>query len=248
MDDALRKAGRGEGVEAAIPSGEIAAGLSRYGLPVADFTAASPLAESYRTLRTNLQRISRDKSAKSVVVASAARGEGRTQTVANLAVVTSAVEGIKTLVIDADLRHPQLHLIFEVDQAPGLSNFLQGAATEEQIVRLTQIGNLHLVPSGDAMRNPSELFHSPLLGELMEAVKGRYDTIFFDSAPVIPYTDSVILATKVDGILLVTRARQTRREVVRRAKDLLNKSEEKFLGVVFNRVEYVIPQPLYQKL
>jgi len=248
IDDALRKTEKRTEAEGQAGPAAAEAPFSRYGFPLADFTHPSPLAESYRTLRTNIQRDRRAPSIKSLLIASASQGEGRTQTAANLAVVASAVEGSRTLLIDGDLRHPQLHEIFEIEQNPGLSNFLQGGVAQEDVVRSTRISNLSVIPSGEVSRNPAELFQSPKLAELIEAMKAKYDTILFDSAPVIPFTDSAILATQADAIILVVRARESRREVVRRMKDLLNKTEDKIVGVVFNRVEYVIPRPLYRKL
>ena len=252
IDEALRKSQgdeeKRENVKGAIPADPNQA-LETYGFPIADFTdPKSPLAESYRALRTNIQRSGRVRSIKSILVTSAGKGEGRTQTVANLAVITSAIEGHRTLLIDADLRKPELHKIFQVAQSPGLSNFLQGAVELNEVIQPTLIGNLKVIPSGDLLRSAAELFHSPRLKGMMETLTSQYDMVFFDSPPVIPFTDSAVLSSHVDGIILVVKARGTRKEVAGRAKDLLNKSDEKLLGVVFNQVEYVIPQPLYQKL
>ena len=223
--------------------------FSGYAFPISDFTNPnSSLSESYRTLRTNIQRSSRAKSIRSLLIASAVNGEGRTQTVANLAVILSAIEGNRTLLIDADLRHPKLHEIFGVAGGPGLSELLQGTAALDAIIRTTRIGNLQMIPGGNTLQGSAELFHSPRFAEAIGALKARYDFLLFDSPPVIPYTDAVILAGYVEGILLVVKARETRREVVRRAKGLLNQSENKFIGVVLNSVEYVIPQPIYEKL
>ena len=223
--------------------------VSAYEFPLADFTNPnSPLSESYRTLRTNIQRSSRAKSIRSILIASAARGEGRSQTVANLAVILAAIEGNRTLLIDADLRHPRLHEIFGAQEGPGLSELLHGTFALEAVIRPTQIGNLQMIPSGHMMQGSAELFHSPRLAEAIGALKARYDFLLFDSPPVIPYADAIILAGYVEGILLVVKARETRREVVRRAKGLLNQSEDKFMGVVLNSVEYIIPRPIYDKL
>jgi len=220
-----------------------------YSFPITDFTDPdSPLAESYRTLRTNIQRQSRSKPIRSILVASAARGEGRTQTVANLAVILAALEGNRTLLIDGDLRDPKIHEIFDVEKTPGLSDLLQGTIGVEEVIKTTRIGNLKVIPSGHVLQGSAELLHSPRLREAIESLKPKFDMVLFDSPPVIPFTDSVILASNVDGVILVVRARETRREVIRRAKDLLNKSEDKFLGVVLNSVEYVIPRPIYEKL
>ena len=253
IDDALRKSEETKNNKdnaSGVPlSADAQSALTAYRFPVADFTdPKSPLAESYRTLRTNLQRSGRVRTLKSILVTSAVKGEGRTQTVANLAVITSAMEGHRTLLVDADLRNPQLHKIFQVDQSPGLSNYLQGTIELNEAIRPTLIANLKIIPSGESLRGTAELFHSLRLRALLEGLESQFDMIFFDSPPVIPFTDSAVLSSNVDGIILVVKARETRREVVRRAKDLLNKSEDRLVGVVFNRVEYVIPQPLYQKL
>ncbi len=244
IEDAFRKA---EAQRGKVSSAEET--FSGYGPPIIDFTdPESPLVESYRTLRTNIQRAIRDKSVKSILITSAAQGEGRTQTVSNLAVLFSAIEGNKTLLVDADLRHPELHEIFQLSDGPGLSELLHGTTSVEAVIRLTRIGNLKVVPAGRMMQGSAELLNSPRLAHLMEVVKADYDIILFDTPPVIPFTDSVVLASQVDGIILIVRARDTRREVIRRAKDLLDQSPEKFLGVVFNNVEYVIPRTIYEKL
>lgn len=243
IDDALKKVTPPQREKSAEPT------FSGYGFPIVDFTDPnSPLVESYRTLRTNIQRSSRSKSIRSILITSAARGEGRTQTATNLAVLLSAIEGNKTLLIDADLRHPTLHDIFEMDKGPGLSEVLHGAAAVGDVIHPTRIGNLKMIPSGHTLEGSAELFHSPRLSEAIETLKSQYDFLIFDSPPTIPYTDSSILAGYVDGLILVVRARETRREVVHRAKDLLNQSEDKFMGVVLNSVEYVIPRPIYEKL
>jgi len=241
IDDAFRKAEKLQETKQSTP-------LS-YGHSLVDFTNTnSPLVESYRTLRTNIQRKSRVKAIRSILMASATNGEGRTQTVANLAVVFSAIEGNKTLLIDADLRNPELHEIFGVGDGPGLSELLHGTTTLDEIIRPTNVQNLQLVTSGRTLHGSSELFNSQKMGEMITALKAKYDFVLFDSPPVIPYTDAIVLSNHVDGILLVVQARETRREVVRRAKELLNQSEDKFMGVVLNRVEYVIPRSIYEKL
>ncbi len=222
---------------------------SEYEFPIADFTDPdSSLSESYRTLRTNFQKSSRAKSIRSVLITSAVRNEGRTQTVANLAVILASLEGSRTLLIDADLRHPKLHEIFKVQGGPGLSELLQGTFTLDAVIQATQVRNLQIISSGNTPQGSAELFHSPRLAEAIGTLKTRYDVLLFDSPPVIPYTDAIILAGYVEGILLVVKARETRREVVRRAKGLLNQSEEKCIGVVLNSIEYVIPRPIYEKL
>ena len=128
IDDVLRKSEKTKDNKE-IPKSPVSPGseaaLAAYRFPIADFTyPKSPLAESYRTLRTNLHRSGRVRTLKNILVTSAVRGEGRTQTVANLAVITSAIEGHRTLLVDADLRDPALHKIFQLEQSPGLSNFL----------------------------------------------------------------------------------------------------------------------------
>ncbi|MFH1857511.1 MAG: CpsD/CapB family tyrosine-protein kinase [Candidatus Omnitrophota bacterium] len=249
IDDALQKAGgnleKGKADLPPVPSGFV----TDYGYPIADFANPnSPPAESYRTLRTNIQRTCQSRYLHTLLVAGASRGEGRTQTIANLAVIFSALEGNKTLLVDADLRNPRLHEIFGVEEGPGLADLLHGAATLDAVIRPTRIGNLKVIPSGRTVKGSAELFHSPRFGEMIETLKLQHDILLFDSPPVIPYTDAVILANHVEGIILVVKARETRREVVHRAKMLLNQSQDKFVGVVLNSMEYVIPRPIYEKL
>lgn len=197
----------------------------------------SPIAEAYRTIRTNIQFSSVDAALKTMLVTSAGPGEGKSTTLANLA-ITMAQTGQQVLIVDCDLRKPSQHRMFRLPQAPGLTSLLvEGQYPADMHIRPTQVPNLSLLPSGPLPPNPAELLQSRHMERVLEALKARADVLLFDTPPLIAVTDAAVLATKVDGTLLVIKAGHTRREMVKSAKDLLERVHARVLGVVLNNVE-----------
>ncbi len=192
----------------------------------------SPAAEAYRTLRTNLTFAGLDKPIETLVVTSPAPGEGKSTTLANLA-VTMAQGERRTILVDADLRRPSLHEIFEVPNSQGLTTmFVDQDALKEPPLAETGVENLLLLPSGPLPPNPADLLGSRRMEQVIAALRERADLVLFDAPPVIAVTDAAVLGTKVDGVLLVVRAGHTRREHAQRAKELLERVHVRVIGAV----------------
>ena len=202
---------------------------------ITHFAPKSPISEAYRTLRTNIQYSKVDKPIKSVLVTSAGMGEGKSTSVANLA-ITFAQMGAKTLLVDTDLRRPVLHGIFNHPRNEGLTNVLLGRMSLLEAVRSTKIDNLFLVTSGMLPPNPSELLASQAMEKFVEETASDYDIALFDTPPVIAVTDAAVLATKLDGCILVVRSGKTERDAVLRSKVLLDNVKANLFGILVNGV------------
>ncbi|MGD1995556.1 MAG: CpsD/CapB family tyrosine-protein kinase [Anaerolineae bacterium] len=192
----------------------------------------SPAAEAYRALRTNLTFAALDKPIESLVVTSAAPDEGKSTTLANLA-VTMAQGERQTILVDADLRRPSLHEIFGVSDSRGLTTmFVEAEALDSPPLVETGVGNLLLLPSGPLPPNPADLLGSGRMEEVLAALHERADVVLFDAPPVVAVTDAAVLGTKVDGVLLVVSAGRTRRDHARRARELLERVHVRVVGAV----------------
>ncbi len=194
----------------------------------------APAAEAYRTLRTNLYFSSLDRALETLLVTSAAPGDGKSTTLGNLA-VTMAQGEKRTILVDADLRRPALHKLFGVSNSQGLTTMIvdESALADPPLVE-TGVENLWLLPSGPLPPNPAEILGSRRLEDIIAALKTRADVILFDAPPVVAVTDAVVLGTKVDGVLLVFSAGKTRREHALRAKEMLERVQVRLVGAVLN--------------
>jgi capsular exopolysaccharide synthesis family protein len=202
---------------------------------VTHFAPKSPISEAYRTIRTNIQFAQADKSVKTVLVTSSGPGEGKSTSVANLA-ITFAQMGANTLLIDADLRRPVLHGIFGQSRNEGLTNILVGRLTPEEGIRPTRIENLSLLTSGTLPPNPSELLNSHMMQRFLDDAAKKYDIVLIDTPPVIAVTDAAVLSTLVDGVVVVVLSGKTEKDTVLRSRDLLEKVNARMLGVLVNGV------------
>lgn len=203
---------------------------------VTHFEPKSPVSEAYRTFRTNIQFARLDKPPRTLLVTSAGPGEGKSTSVANLA-ITMAQMGTRTLLVDADLRRPVLHSIFEQRKDIGLTNVLLGNVPLEEAVHDLEVPNLSLLCCGTLPPNPSELLGSEAMRKLVERFKEHYDVILFDSPPVVAVTDAAVLSTQIDGTILIISSGETTRNAVNRAKSLLNNVQALILGAVLNNVK-----------
>jgi non-specific protein-tyrosine kinase len=190
----------------------------------------SPMAEAYRTLRTNLMFSSLDAPLTTLLVTSAAPEEGKSLTLANLA-VTMAQGGRTTILVDCDLRRPRQHEIFGLPAEPGLSNAILDKI-EAPALAATAVEGLSLLPAGALPPSPADLLGSRRMEALIANLKSRADFVFFDAPPVIAVTDAALLASKLDAALLVVSAGRTQREHAQRAKDLLEKIHVRIVGTV----------------
>ncbi|MEJ9304690.1 CpsD/CapB family tyrosine-protein kinase [Priestia megaterium] len=192
-----------------------------------------PVAEQYRTIRTNIQFSDADQDIKSIVLTSTGPGEGKSTTASNLATVY-AQQGLRVLLIDADLRKPTAHYTFRLENHVGLTNVLTKQSTLGQAVQETEVPELFLLTSGPIPPNPAELLASNNMTELLKEMKEEFDMIVFDTPPVLAVADAQILANQVDGSILVVSSGKTDKEAAVKAKELLLKANAKVLGAVLN--------------
>ena len=194
----------------------------------------SPAAEAYRTLRTNIYFSSLDRSIHTLLVTSVAPHEDKSITVANLA-VSLAQGDKKTILVDADVRRPTLHTLFGLNNDKGLTSlFIDAKGPIEPALQDVNVPNLQVLTSGPLPPNPAELLGSQRMLDVIEALKARADIVLFDAPPVIAVTDASVLGTRVDGVLLVVQAGQTRREQAKRAKQQLEKLNIRVVGAVLS--------------
>ncbi len=194
----------------------------------------SPIAEAYRTLRTNIQFSNVDEELKIICVTSSGPSEGKTTTSCNLA-ETFAQSGKRVLLIDGDLRKPRVHKVFKLSGTKGLTNLLAGQVELEDVVYYVE-SDLSILPCGPIPPNPSELIASKRMKELLGSLRKKYDLIIVDAPPVGVVTDSAILSTIVDGTLLVVASGKTEIENGKRAKQLLENVNARILGVVMTMI------------
>ena len=197
--------------------------------------AASAAAEAYRVLRTNLLFSSAEGGGRAYLVTSAAAGDGKTTTVANLAAALSQNDA-RVLVVDADLRRPVLHTHFELERAPGLSDLIVGNCSVAEAIQHTKVRGLAVMPSGYLPPNPAELLGSVSMKDLTAVLRKRFDWILFDAPPVLAMADALVLSGLTDGTILVIRADATPLPSAQQAIDHLGGVGGKLTGVVLNSV------------
>jgi non-specific protein-tyrosine kinase len=194
----------------------------------------APASEAYRTLRTNLLFSSLDEPLETLVVTSAGPDEGKSTTLANLA-VTMAQSGKTTLLVDCDLRLPSQHEIWNLDNAEGLTSaMLSESKTPKFSLHDVGVENLQILTSGPTPPNPADLIGSARMETIIGALKKKADVVLFDAPPVTAVTDAALLASRLDGVLLVLRAGGTRRDHAEQAKALLEKGKTRIVGAVLN--------------
>jgi len=194
----------------------------------------SPVSESYRSLRTNISYASADKKIKSLLVSSPQPGEGKSTTTANLAIAFAQLRK-RTLLIDADLRKPVQHNVFEQSRGPGLSEYLVGEIEDiNSIIHPTKIDNLFIVTAGGLPPNPSELLGSERMGKLVDDLEKGWDMVLFDSPPIVAVTDASTISGEIDAIAMVVKAGQTDKSAVDRALDTIKNVKAPLIGVILN--------------
>lgn len=198
---------------------------------------SSPVAEQYRTIRTNIQfASSADQRVKTLVVTSSGPSEGKSLTSANLAVVFAQAEQ-KVLLVDADMRKPTIHKTFQLSNEAGLSTVLSTGVSPEEMAQKTTVENFSILTSGPKPPNPSELLGSAKMTQIMEEARNLFDIVIFDMPPVVTVTDAQIMSSKADGTLLVVRENWTRKDALNKAKELLALVKARVLGVIYNGSE-----------
>ncbi len=197
----------------------------------------SPISEAYRTLRTNLDFAGLDRALKTLVITSAGMSEGKSTTLANLAIV-SAQAGRRVILVDADLRRPTLHKVFGLANDAGLTTMMMDdAALASPPLCKTEVEGLSVLTSGPLPPNPAEVMGSRRMEEIIAALAERADQVLFDTPPVVAVTDAAVLATKVDGVVLVVSAGHTRRDHARTAVQRLQQINARLVGAVLTNVQ-----------
>jgi len=222
-----RKDGR---IEGATPRKRMNVALTSFNAPT------SMVAESYRQLRTSIQLSNTDESTVFVLTSSVS-GEGKTVSAINLATSFAQLEK-KVIIIDCDLRRPQINKVFDLKREPGMVNYIVGQKNLNEIIYRTKVPNLDLITSGPIPPNPAELLASNRLQLGIAELKERYDIVFIDSAPMLAVADASVLANLGDKMIFVCKANSTHKDAVRAAVALCEKNKIKPLGTIFNDFDY----------
>lgn len=196
----------------------------------------SPAAEAYRALRTNIMFSSLDQPLRTLLATSTAADEGKSTTIANLA-VTMAQSEQRVILVDCDLRRPSLHTLFGLPQEPGLTTMILDQSGGDPPLQRTQVPGLLLLSSGPLPPRPADILGSKRMEAMIAQLRSLADIVLFDTPPVIAVTDAAVLATRVDGVLLVLQAGRTRRDRAREARALLDKVKANIVGVVLNNAK-----------
>jgi capsular exopolysaccharide synthesis family protein len=196
----------------------------------------SSIAEAARAIRTNLMFMAPEQPHATLLVTSPGPGEGKT-TVACWTAIAMAQAGQRVVLVDCDLRRPQLHRIFKKSAEVGVTTALLDGRYED-VIQETDVPNLSVIPSGPIPPNPAELFHNERFKRLLGALAGRFDRVIIDSPPVTVVTDGTVLSTLVDSTILVTRAFSTRKDLGRHAVSSIRAVGGKIAGAVLNAVDF----------
>lgn len=196
----------------------------------------SSMAEAYRTLRTNLGFASMDKNFRTILFSSTSPRDGKSSVASNLAVVM-AQAGYRVVLVDADLRKPAQHRIFNTDNRMGFTNCLLKDVDIQTALHKSAVENLHILTSGPIPPNPAEILNSGRTDAILQELLDSYDYVFIDAPPVLAVTDASILSTKVDGVVLIVNYGNTRTDLAKKACDQFEKANAKVIGVVLNQVK-----------
>jgi succinoglycan biosynthesis transport protein ExoP len=192
-------------------------------------------AEAYRVLRTNILFSRKDDKLNSIVVVSAGAGEGKSTTTLNLATVF-AQSGQRILVVDSDLRRPTLHKLMGVTNNIGLTNYLLKQNTLEEVIQTSAVPMLDFMASGKLPSSSMGILGSVQMSEMITALKGRYDFVFFDSPPILGVSDASVLASEMDMVIQVIQYRRYPQPMNMRAKQVIEKVGGNFIGIVLNNI------------
>lgn len=198
---------------------------------------AFQIRESYKTARTNIAYSIIKKGCKKILFTSGSKGEGKTITAVNTAKALAQQVGTNVLIIDCDLRRPQLHSVFKISSAPGLANYLNEECSLESIIQHTNQERLDAVCYGIVPPNPSELLSSQAMADFIEEAEKHYDYIIFDTPPISVVIDAIPVIKLSDGVVVVIRNNVTTYPELQRTLDTVTRSGGKNLGVIINKVD-----------
>jgi capsular exopolysaccharide synthesis family protein len=211
---------------------------------VTSYGSYSSLGEAYRNLRTALLLSRAGGPPKMTLITSATSREGKTVTAVNTAVMLAQL-GASTLLVDADLRRARCHRVLAVDNHLGLTEVLTGSRDLHEMIRPTEIENLFFLSSGSVPPNPTELLGSPKMAETLAQLREHYEYVVIDSSPVLPVSDSLLVAKLTDGVMIVANGAATPRQQVKAACARLEYARAKILGVVLNKIKVHSPDYRY---
>jgi protein-tyrosine kinase len=220
--------------------------LSNLNKPV-KWSNLSQAMEEYLKMKHNILRLDLGKKIKTLLFLSPAEGEGNSNVLKNFG-ITLASEGERVLIVDANLRNPVFHKVFDLEKENGLTELLLEQKTLMEVIKPTSLDNLFVVTCGSDCPSPSFAFESKSLDFHIGKMKGQADWVLFDSPPVNLFNDAIILASRVDGVVMVIQAEKTRWEVAQRAKQRIENSNRNIIGVVLNKRRRYIPGWLYKRL
>ncbi len=216
---------------------------------VAFYEPSSPVAEQFRSLRTNLLALNPEKPVKILTITSSINGEGKTISSINLAIsMAHDLNNKSILLIDADLRRSRVHKYLGIKPELGLTDLLADGLNPEEALISIGINNLTILPAGRIPPNPSELLGSHKFQSLLKTLKEKYDYIIIDSPPVVPVTDSGVIGAQTDGVVMVIQAGRTQKGVIKHAESLLKQAQAKLLGYILTNIQYHIPAYIYRYL
>ena len=204
----------------------------------------SPVSETFRTLRTNIQFMNTNNKLKTLLITSTLPGEGKSWVASNLA-ITFAQAGKKVVLIDADMRKGRQYTIFEVSPRPGLSNYLSGIDSKSEensmdeiidYIQETEVKNLYVISAGNIPPNPSELLITPKMVNLLDKLKQVSDIVIIDGTPCELVTDSVILSRLVDSTVIVTAHKHTKKDTLQKIVTNIQNVGGKIAGIVLNKI------------
>jgi protein-tyrosine kinase len=208
---------------------------------IINFFDQLPIASEFRSIYFNLKNFWENDQSRSILVSSSSVGEGKSTIASFLAVALSSYGERMTLLVDADLRKPCIHKLFDMWQSPGLAELLLGRAGPEEVLNSTPLNNLKVITSGKQIQKVSKVLKSETLKNLLEQFKLNFGYVVIDTTPIIPVPDSLILSQQVDAVILVLKAGSTPREVVRRAYDLLKNARGDAIGIILNNMKKALP-------
>ena len=195
----------------------------------------SPAAEAYKVIRTSIQFAKAGNSLKTIAITSCTPDEGKSTTAANLAIVLTQT-GKRVLLMDCDMRNPTVHKNFKLSNKVGLSSCISLGTELAEAVQETEIENLDALTSGVIPPNPSELLGSERMQAILARAQEEYDYVLLDTPPVLPVTDTLVLGSLVDGLILVLDSGEIKVEMARDVKNQLMHAGANILGVVLNKV------------
>jgi capsular exopolysaccharide synthesis family protein len=204
--------------------------------PLIHEVGLSNFSEAFKTVRTNVLFSSAEDGVRSLVVTSAGPGEGKSICSSNIAVAL-AQAGLRVLLVDADMRRPRVHEIFNQSQEPGLSNLLTANAKASEAIRKSAVPGLWLMPAGHIPPNPAELLSSPRFVDFLGALEDHFDWVVLDTPPALVVTDSMIVGNRATGVAFVVGADQTSRHAARNAIEQLTGANVNVIGSILNRAD-----------